>query len=53
MPENVWGEIFVTGNTVIDALESLIQKVASRKTIAEELGLEKTELIHLKEIGVI
>jgi UDP-N-acetylglucosamine 2-epimerase (non-hydrolysing) len=45
--ENVWGKIFVTGNTVIDAVESLIKRVAGRKTVADELGLEKFALLTL------
>ncbi|MHA1663553.1 MAG: non-hydrolyzing UDP-N-acetylglucosamine 2-epimerase [Candidatus Thorarchaeota archaeon] len=43
--ENVWGEIFVTGNTVIDALEAMIQKVSDHKTVAEELGIEHFALL--------
>jgi UDP-N-acetylglucosamine 2-epimerase (non-hydrolysing) len=43
--ENVWGDIFVTGNTVIDALEALIQKVANRKTVADELGISDYALL--------
>jgi UDP-N-acetylglucosamine 2-epimerase (non-hydrolysing) len=45
--ENVWGEIFVTGNTVIDALEGLVKKVAGRKTVAEELDLKAFALLTL------
>jgi len=45
--ENVWGEIFVTGNTVIDALEELIQKISDFKTISGELGLETYALLTL------
>ncbi len=45
--ENVWGEVFITGNTVIDTLESQIQKVSNRKTIAEEIGLERYALLTL------
>jgi UDP-N-acetylglucosamine 2-epimerase (non-hydrolysing) len=45
--ENVWGEIFVTGNTVIDALEGLIKKVVGRKTIADDLGLKRFALLTL------
>jgi UDP-N-acetylglucosamine 2-epimerase (non-hydrolysing) len=43
--ENVWGKIFVTGNTVIDALEGLVQKVEGRKTVANELGLKEFALL--------
>jgi UDP-N-acetylglucosamine 2-epimerase (non-hydrolysing) len=43
--ENVWGKIFVTGNTVIDALEKLIKKVVGRRTIADDLGLKRFALL--------
>jgi UDP-N-acetylglucosamine 2-epimerase (non-hydrolysing) len=43
--ENVWGKIFVTGNTVIDALEESIKKVAGRKTVADDLGLKRFALL--------
>jgi UDP-N-acetylglucosamine 2-epimerase (non-hydrolysing) len=43
--ENVWGEVFVTGNTVIDALEGLIKKVKVRKTVADSLGLSRFALL--------
>jgi UDP-N-acetylglucosamine 2-epimerase (non-hydrolysing) len=43
--ENVWGNIFVTGNTVIDALEELVQKVIGRKTVADDLGLDRFALL--------
>lgn len=43
--ENVWGDIFVTGNTVIDSLEALIPKVEGRTTIADGLGLERFALL--------
>lgn len=45
--ENVWGKIFVTGNTVIDALEGLVKKVVGKKTIADELGLKEFALLTL------
>jgi len=45
--EHVWGKVFVTGNTVIDALEGLIQKVAGRRTVADELGLTDFALLTL------
>ncbi len=43
--ENIWGKVFVTGNTVIDALEGLIHKVRGRRTIANELGLGEFALL--------
>jgi UDP-N-acetylglucosamine 2-epimerase (non-hydrolysing) len=43
--ENVWGKIFVTGNTVIDALEGLVQKVEGKKTVADDLGLKEFALL--------
>ncbi|MFW9843611.1 MAG: non-hydrolyzing UDP-N-acetylglucosamine 2-epimerase [Candidatus Thorarchaeota archaeon] len=43
--ENVWGEISITGNTVIDILESQIHKVANRKTVAKEMVLENYALL--------
>jgi UDP-N-acetylglucosamine 2-epimerase (non-hydrolysing) len=43
--ENVWGKIFVTGNTVIDALEGLIQKVEGYRTVADDLGLKDFALL--------
>jgi UDP-N-acetylglucosamine 2-epimerase (non-hydrolysing) len=45
--ENVWGKVFVTGNTVIDALEELVKKVVGRKTVADELGLKEFALLTL------
>ena len=45
--ENVWGKVFVTGNTVIDALEELVPKVAGKETIANKLGLKKFALLTL------
>ncbi|MGY5858298.1 MAG: UDP-N-acetylglucosamine 2-epimerase (non-hydrolyzing) [Candidatus Thorarchaeota archaeon] len=43
--EQVWGEILITGNTVIDALESRLPKVQNRKTVADELGLDEFVLL--------
>ena len=43
--EKVWGKIFVTGNTVIDALEGLVKKVEGKKTVADALGLKEFALL--------
>jgi len=43
--EQIWGEIFITGNTVIDALESRLPLIQNRKTVADQLGLEKFVLL--------
>jgi UDP-N-acetylglucosamine 2-epimerase (non-hydrolysing) len=43
--EQVWGKIFITGNTVIDALESRLPKIQNRKTVADELGLDDFVLL--------
>jgi UDP-N-acetylglucosamine 2-epimerase (non-hydrolysing) len=43
--ENIWGKVFVTGNTVIDALEGLIPKTKGRPTAAGELGLTEFALL--------
>ena len=48
--ENVWGKVSVTGNTVIDALEGLIQKVTGCKTVADDLGLEVFALLTLHRV---
>ncbi len=45
--ENVWGEIFVTGNTVIDALEDRIPVARKKKSIADSLDLEEFALLTL------
>jgi len=45
--EQVWGKIIITGNTVIDALESRIPKIQNRKTVVDELGLENFVLLTL------
>jgi UDP-N-acetylglucosamine 2-epimerase (non-hydrolysing) len=45
--ENIWGKIFVTGNTVIDALEGSINKVTGRKTAADILGIKEFALLTL------
>jgi UDP-N-acetylglucosamine 2-epimerase (non-hydrolysing) len=38
--ENVWGKIFVTGNTVIDAVEMSLPNARHSGNIAEKLGLK-------------
>ena len=43
--EQVWGEIFISGNTVIDALESRLPLIQNRKTVADQLGLEEFVLL--------
>ncbi len=43
--EQVWGEIFITGNTVIDALESRLPLIENRNTVADQLGLEEFVLL--------
>jgi len=43
--EQVWGKIFITGNTVIDALESRLPLIMNRKTVADQLGLEEFVLL--------
>ncbi len=45
--EKVWGKIIVTGNTVIDALESRLPKIQNRRTIVDELGLKDYVLLTL------
>jgi len=45
--EQVWGKIFITGNTVIDALESRLPLIQNRKTVANQIGLEKYILLTL------
>ena len=34
--EKAWGQIFVTGNTVIDALHMVVEKLKSNKALADE-----------------
>ncbi len=43
--ENVWGKIYVTGNTVIDTLEDVIPVARKRESIAERLGFKKFVLL--------
>ncbi len=43
--EKTWGKVFVTGNTVIDALEGLIPKARGRATVADEWGLRNFSLL--------
>ncbi len=43
--ENIWGKVFVTGNTVIDALERYLPKAQGRKTAADDLGLSDFALL--------
>ena len=43
--EQVWGEIFISGNTVIDALESRLPLIQNRKTVADQLDLEEFVLL--------
>lgn len=43
--EKVWGKIFVTGNTVIDALENRIAQIKDKQSIAENLGLKEFALL--------
>ncbi|MCK5390285.1 MAG: UDP-N-acetylglucosamine 2-epimerase (non-hydrolyzing), partial [Candidatus Thorarchaeota archaeon] len=43
--EQVWGEIFITGNTVIDALESRLPLIQNRKTVADQLDLDEFVLL--------
>jgi UDP-N-acetylglucosamine 2-epimerase (non-hydrolysing) len=38
--ENVWGKVFVTGNTVIDAIEMSLPKAKRTRSIAQELGVK-------------
>ncbi len=43
--ENVWGKIFVTGNTIIDALESRVALIKGRTSLASSLGLKEFALL--------
>ena len=43
--EQVWGKVIITGNTVIDALESRLPKISGRRTIVDELGLNEFVLL--------
>ena len=43
--ERVWGKIFVTGNTIIDALESRISLIREKESLARKLGLREFSLL--------
>ncbi|MGY5871223.1 MAG: UDP-N-acetylglucosamine 2-epimerase (non-hydrolyzing) [Candidatus Thorarchaeota archaeon] len=43
--EQVWGKIIITGNTVIDALESRFTLIENLETVADQLGLEDFVLL--------
>lgn len=43
--EKVWGEIFVTGNTVIDALEDRVALIKGKKSLAADMGLKNFALL--------
>lgn len=45
--ENVWGEVHVTGNTVIDALEMSLPSARKNSTIRAKLGLKEFLLLTL------
>ncbi|MHA2068340.1 MAG: non-hydrolyzing UDP-N-acetylglucosamine 2-epimerase, partial [Candidatus Thorarchaeota archaeon] len=45
--ENVWGKIFVTGNTVIDALENRLPVALERPNQAHNAGLDDFALLTL------
>ncbi|MEM2141961.1 MAG: UDP-N-acetylglucosamine 2-epimerase (non-hydrolyzing) [Candidatus Thorarchaeota archaeon] len=45
--EDVWGEIFVTGNTVIDAIEDALRRMTGQSRIVSELGLNDFMLMTL------
>ncbi len=45
--ENVLGKIFVTGNTVIDALENRLPEALKRETQAQNVGLDSFALLTL------
>jgi UDP-N-acetylglucosamine 2-epimerase (non-hydrolysing) len=58
--EKAWGQIFVTGNTVIDALHLVVEKLKSDKTLADEqinvlktAGYDVTRLDHGKKLVLI
>lgn len=43
--EQVWGEIAVTGNTVIDALQERLPDAKNVRTVAQRLGLDEFVLL--------
>ncbi|MHA2082921.1 MAG: non-hydrolyzing UDP-N-acetylglucosamine 2-epimerase [Candidatus Thorarchaeota archaeon] len=45
--ENVWGEIFVTGNTVIDALENRLPFAKEKHEIHTQYGMKEFALLTL------
>ncbi len=58
--EKAWGQIFVTGNTVIDALHLVVDKLKNDKTLANEqinvlktAGYDVTRLDHGKKLVLI
>ncbi len=58
--EKAWGKIFVTGNTVIDALHLVVNKLKNDKTLANEqinvlktAGYDVTRLDHGKKLVLI
>lgn len=58
--EKAWGQIFVTGNTVIDALHIVVDKLKNDKTLANEqinvlktAGYDVTRLDHGKKLVLI
>ena len=58
--EKAWGQIFVTGNTVIDALHLVVDKLNSDKTLADEqinvlktAGYDVRRLDHEKKLVLI
>ena len=60
MEEKAWGQIFVTGNTVIDALHLVVDKLKNDKTLANEqinvlktAGYDVTRLDHGKKLVLI
>ena len=60
MEEKAWGQIFVTGNTVIDALHLVVDKLKNDKSLANEqinvlktAGYDVTRLDHGKKLVLI
>jgi len=45
--ENVWGKVYVTGNTVIDAVETSLPSARKKSTIRARLGLKEFLLLTL------
>ncbi len=48
--EQVWGNVYVTGNTVIDTLENVIPIARKRESIAEKLGVKKYALLTMHRV---